>query len=189
MIIEYCLQAEKFCPKFKQILRRFYKEIVMHESTTVEKKSYRRLIDEVQHIVSLKKGSREEKLGSISELLAENISVFDWVGFYFVDPDAERELVLGPYVGEETDHTRIPFGTGICGQAADSHQTFVVQDVSEADNYLACSIHVKAEIVLPVIKNDAFVVELDIDSHTKDAITKEHQAMLEEICNIVAEIF
>jgi len=106
-----------------------------------------------------------------------------------VDPEAERELVLGPYVGEETDHTRIPFGTGICGQAAETNETFVVQDVDQEDNYLACSIHVKAEIVVPVKKNGDFVAELDIDSHTRDSLTEDHRKLLEEVCDIVAPLF
>lgn len=134
-------------------------------------------------------GSRDEKLQRICELLDSSIDIFDWVGFYLVDPDAERELVLGPYVGEETDHIRIPFGKGICGQAANSLETFVVQDVSLEDNYLACSTEVQAEIVIPVMKEDAFVAELDIDSHTKNSITEDHRKMLEEVCDVVAEIF
>lgn len=146
------------------------------------------LLNEVQQIIA-KEGNRNEKLQRICELLHDNIDVFDWVGFYQVDPEAERELVLGPYVGEETDHTRIPFGKGICGQAADTLETYVVQDVSKEDNYLACSVHVKAEIVVPVMKGDIFVAELDIDSHTQDSITEKHRAMLEEICNIVAQLF
>lgn len=161
----------------------------MSDSETVTKVLPQKLIEDTRQIVNQPRQSRDAKLQQITELLADNVAAFDWVGFYLVDPDAERELVLGPYVGEETEHTRIPFGTGICGQAADSHETFVVQDVSEADNYLACSIHVKSEVVVPVMKEGNFVAELDIDSHTKNAITKEHQAMLEEICNIVAQIF
>jgi len=161
----------------------------MSELNAVQIKSQTVLVNKVKEIVNRSEGSREQKLQQISELLANNVVVFDWVGFYLVDPEAERELVLGPYVGEETEHTRIPFGTGICGQAADTHETFVVQDVSEANNYLACSIHVKAEIVVPVIKNGTFVAELDIDSHTKNAITEEHQEILEEICDIVAHLF
>ncbi|MDZ7716522.1 MAG: GAF domain-containing protein [Balneolaceae bacterium] len=133
--------------------------------------------------------SRDGKLQKVCEQLNRKVDVFDWVGFYIVDPDADRELVLGPYVGEATDHTRIPFGKGICGQAADTEKTFVVQDVSQESNYLACSVHVKAEIVVPVMKDGTFVAELDIDSHTKDSITKEHQQMLEEVCEIIAEIF
>lgn len=161
----------------------------MPVSDVATKKMAGELVREVEKIVKETKTSRSEKLQAVSGLLAENVSEFDWVGFYLVDPEAERELVLGPYVGEETDHTRIPFGTGICGQAADSHETFVVQDVSEADNYLACSIHVKSEVVVPIMKEGEFVAELDIDSHTKNAITESHQAMLEEICNIIADIF
>jgi len=135
------------------------------------------------------KGDRDEKLQKICELLADKINTFDWVGFYLVDPAADRELVLGPYVGEETDHVRIPFGKGICGQSAETEQTFVVQDVSKADNYLACSVHVKAEIVVPLMKKGKFVGELDIDSHTKNSITEEHRVMLEEICDITVNIF
>lgn len=155
---------------------------------TISKTANKGIISEVQKIVEAQ-GSRDEKLKQVCEHLNEEVPVFDWVGFYLVDPNAERELVLGPYVGEETDHTRIPFGKGICGQAADTLKTYMVQDVSEEDNYLACSVHVKAEIVVPVMKGDSFVAELDIDSHTKNSLTKEHRAMLEEICDIVARLF
>ena len=150
--------------------------------------TYTELTGQVRQIAD-NQATREEKLQAICGLLSDEVDVFDWVGFYLVDPDAERELVLGPYVGEPTDHTRIPFGKGICGQAAETLETFVVQDVSKASNYLSCSIHVKAEIVVPVMKGDTFVAELDIDSHTKDSITEKHREMLEEICTIVAKLF
>lgn len=155
---------------------------------TADKTSYRELIEKTETIAS-GEGTRDEKLKHVCVLLEENVEIFDWVGFYLVDPDSDRELVLGPYVGEETDHTRIPFGKGICGQAANSLETFVVQDVSQEDNYLACSVDVQAEIVIPVMKNDSFVAELDIDSHTKNSISKEHRAMLEEICDIVSRLY
>ena len=155
-------------------------------SQATEKKA---LFSKINKIIGQESYTRDQKLQHICELLEEEIEVFDWVGFYLVDPDADRELVLGPYVGEETDHTRIPFGKGICGQAAETNETFVVQDVSKADNYLACSIHVKAEIVVPVKKNGEFVAELDIDSHTKDSLTDEHRQILESICNEIAILF
>lgn len=161
----------------------------MNDSKLTTEKTDRRLVNETGRIVADSEKLRDEKLQKICELLAGNIEVFDWVGFYLVDPHAERELVLGPFVGEETEHIRIPFGTGICGQAADTHETFVVEDVSKADNYLACSLKVKSEVVVPVMKDGSFVAELDIDSHTKNAITKNHQEMLEEICDIVADLF
>ncbi|NGP87185.1 GAF domain-containing protein [Fodinibius halophilus] len=150
---------------------------------------YRVLLSQIKKTVDNPNKVQDEKLGDICKYLADEVGVFDWVGFYLVDPNADRELVLGPYVGEETDHTRIPFGKGICGQAAETNETFVVQDVSEEDNYLACSVHVKAEIVVPVKKDGEFVAELDIDSHTKDSLTNEHREMLEEVCSIIAPLF
>jgi len=134
-------------------------------------------------------GTREQKLFALCELLDNEVDVFDWTGFYLVAPNEERMLELGPFVGEATDHTRITFGTGICGQAAETLDTFVVQDVSQADNYLACSIDVKSEIVVPIMKGERFVGELDIDSHTKDAITPELQKLCEEICVELSRIF
>lgn len=147
------------------------------------------LISRIKKIVDNPEQTRDEKLQDICQLLDDEIEVFDWVGFYLVDPDAERELVLGPFVGEATDHTRIPFGKGICGQAAETNETFVVQDVSQADNYLACSVEVEAEIVVPVRKDGEFVAELDIDSHTRNSMTDEHRVLLEKICDIVSELF
>lgn len=132
---------------------------------------------------------RDEKLKAICELLDQEIDLFDWTGFYLASEEEERMLVLGPYVGEETDHTKIPFGRGICGQAAETLDTFVVQDVNQADNYLACSIHVQSEIVVPIMKGDKFVGELDIDSHTKDAITPELRELCEDICKKISVIF
>jgi len=146
------------------------------------------LVDKSREIVE-GHGNRDEKLQLICDLLDEKVKIFDWTGFYLADPEADRELVLGPYVGEATEHTRIAYGQGICGQAADTHETFVVQDVSKATNYLSCSMHVKAEIVVPVMKDGEFVAELDIDSHTRDSISEEHREVLEEICDIVAELF
>lgn len=134
-------------------------------------------------------GTKNEKLQAICELLDERVDVFNWTGFYLVAADEERMLELGPYVGASTDHTRIPFGTGICGQAAETLDTFVVQDVSQADNYLACSVDVKSEIVVPIMKGDTFVGEMDIDSHTLNAITLELKELCEEICKRLPVIF
>ena len=130
-----------------------------------------------------------DKLLAVCELLDREVAVFNWTGFYLADPNEERMLELGPYVGEATDHTRIPYGTGICGQAAETLETFVVQDVSQATNYLACSMDVKSEIVVPIMKGNEFIGELDIDSHTKDAITPKLKELCENICIELAKIF
>ncbi|MEX0904465.1 MAG: GAF domain-containing protein [Balneolaceae bacterium] len=147
-----------------------------------------KIFEQAQQII-YSDGSKENKLQAICVLLDREIEVFDWTGFYLVAPDEERMLELGPYVGEETEHTRIPFGKGICGQAAETLDTFVVQDVNSAENYLACSIHVQSEIVVPIMKGDEFVGELDIDSHTKDAITPELTVLCEKICKELSSAF
>ncbi|GGE99975.1 GAF domain-containing protein [Chishuiella changwenlii] len=131
--------------------------------------------------------SSEEKLQKICQLLSDEISYYNWVGFYFKNGD-KNELKLGPYVGAETDHIIIPYGKGICGQVAESNETFVVPDVYAQDNYLACSIETKAEIVVPIFKDGENVGQIDIDSHTIDPFTKDDINLLDYICERVSEI-
>ena len=90
--------------------------------------AYDPLLIRIEQIIQ-KQNTREERLAEISQLLAEHVPAFDWVGFYLVDETRERTLLLGPYAGDPTEHTRIAFGEGICGQAADTEATFVIQDV------------------------------------------------------------
>ncbi|MDC6365595.1 MULTISPECIES: GAF domain-containing protein [Flavobacteriaceae] len=129
----------------------------------------------------------DTRLGEICELLQNNIPYYDWVGFYFKNGDKE-ELKLGPYAGEPTDHTIIPFGKGICGQVAVSNENFVVPDVAAQDNYIACSITVKAEIVVPLFVNGENIGQIDIDSNTPDPFTEEDERFLEFINAEVAKI-
>lgn len=131
--------------------------------------------------------SVDTRLGEICELLRNNVDYYDWVGFYFKNGD-KQELKLGPYAGAPTDHTIIPFGKGICGQVAVSNQNFVVPDVAAQDNYIACSITVKAEIVVPLFVNGENVGQIDIDSNTPDPFTEEDERFLEYINEKVAEI-
>lgn len=129
----------------------------------------------------------DERLLSICEILESNISYYNWVGFYFRNGDKE-ELKLGPYIGAPTDHTIIPFGKGICGQVAVSNQNFVVPDVSAQDNYIACSITVKAEIVVPIFVNGENIGQIDIDSNTLNPFTSADERFLEFVCAEVATI-
>jgi len=131
---------------------------------------------------------RDEKLMHICRLLEENIDYYDWVGFYFRNGDKE-ELILGPYVGEPTDHTVIPFGKGICGQVAVSNKNFVVPDVSAQDNYIACSLTVKSEIVVPLFVNGENIGQIDIDSEVLDAFTDLDERFLEFVNEEVAKLF
>jgi len=123
----------------------------------------------------------------VCELLEANVPHYNWVGFYFKNGDKE-ELKLGPYVGQPTDHTIIPFGKGICGQVAVSNKNFVVPDVTAQDNYIACSITVKAEIVIPIFVNGENIGQIDIDSNTPDPFTKEDEHFLEHVCSLVSKI-
>lgn len=129
------------------------------------------------------------KLLSICKLIMDNVPYYDWVGFYLADQSRKRELVLGPFVGEQTEHIRIPFGKGICGQAAERKTIFIVQDVSKETNYLSCSPHVKSEIVTPIFKNGGVVGELDIDSHTISPFTKADERFLKDVCEILSRLF
>lgn len=131
--------------------------------------------------------STEEKLQSICDLLRNKVTHYDWVGFYFHKGD-EKVLELAQYSGTPTDHTIIPFGKGICGQVAVSNQNFVVPDVKSQDNYIACSLTVKSEIVIPVFVNGKNIGQIDIDSETLNPFTEKDERFLEWVCSEVGKI-
>ena len=129
------------------------------------------------------------KLRAICNLLKNNVSYYDWVGFYAVDKKTTEALVLVSFEGEPTEHVRIPFGLGICGQAALLKKTFVVQNVSKETNYLSCSSKVKSEIVVPIFRNGTVVGELDIDSHVVSPFTSDDETFLKRIAEMVHGLF
>lgn len=131
---------------------------------------------------------RDQKLQKICQLLSESVTHYDWVGYYFANHET-KTLHLGPYVGAETDHTVIPFGKGICGQVAESNANFVVPDVKAQDNYIACSITVKSEIVVPLFVNGINIGQIDIDSHVLNPFTEEDENFLEFVNEQVATLF
>lgn len=131
----------------------------------------------VTAILSKEERSLTDKLTDICQLLKQSVTYYDWVGFYFKNGDKE-ELKLRAFAGEPTDHTIIPFGKGICGQVAVSDKNFVVPDVQAQDNYIACSISVKAEIVIPLFVDGHNIGQIDIDSHHADPFTKEDETFL-----------
>ncbi|WP_339706884.1 GAF domain-containing protein [uncultured Kriegella sp.] len=148
---------------------------------------FKELQSKVNAILSNADSSIENRLQAVCELLKTTVPHYDWVGFYFKNGDKE-ELKLGPYAGKPTDHTIIPFGKGICGQVAISNQNFVVPDVSAQDNYIACSITVKSEIVVPLFLNGQNVGQIDIDSNTPDPFTGQDERFLEFVNQNVAKI-
>ena len=145
------------------------------------------LQQEIDTII-ISNNSKEDKLQTICNYLEKEISYYDWVGFYFKNGN-KNELKLAQYTGEETEHVIIPFGKGICGQVAISNENFVVQDVSEQDNYISCGWKVKSEIVIPIFVNKENIGQIDIDSHTANIFSKKDERLLEYICDKVANIF
>jgi L-methionine (R)-S-oxide reductase len=143
------------------------------------------VIADLSRIASSSK-STNELLTGIVEKLNELMLKYNWVGFYLLDkaPDVDPVLVLGPFVGAMTPHTRISLNQGICGAAASTGKTVVVDDVNSDSRYLACSIETKSEIVVPVFANGKVVGELDIDSHFPAAFGPEDR----EICEYAARL-
>jgi L-methionine (R)-S-oxide reductase len=140
-------------------------------------------IEEVRgEITSLAQTSRtaQDLMRAMVKLLHERMLKYNWVGFYMLEPGTQPPvLVLGAFEGAMTPHTRIPLHQGICGAAASSGQTVVVDDVSKDARYLACSLETKSEIVVPVFARGKVVGELDIDSHFPAAFTSEHQELVQ----------
>lgn len=131
--------------------------------------------------------SVQKKLREVCILLRESVDHFHWVGFYFVNGE-KNELKLSEFSGKPTEHTIIPFGKGICGQVAVSNENFVVQDVSEQDNYISCGIDVKSEIVVPIFVDEKNIGQIDIDSHDISPFTEEDEKLLEYVCDKVSEL-
>lgn len=128
----------------------------------------------------------EGKLQAICDLLRDRIPYYDWVGFYFHEED-KKVLHLKSFSGEPTDHTTIPFGKGICGQVALTNKNFVVPDVKAQDNYIACSIDVKSEIVVPIFVNGKNIGQIDIDSHTLNPFTRADEDLLEFVAETTGD--
>lgn len=142
---------------------------------------------EIEKFVNSANLSIQEKLNSICEVLRQGVPYYDWVGFYF-HHESEEVLQLKAFAGEPTEHTEIPFGKGICGQVALSNQNFVVPDVSLQDNYLACSINVKSEIVVPIFVDGKNIGQIDIDSHSVNPFIEEDEELLEYVAGEVSRI-
>lgn len=149
---------------------------------------FQNLLLRAKQILDSKELNRDDKLKNVCVLLNNKIPHYDWVGFYFAVPE-EKVLHLGPYSGPETDHTVIPFGKGICGQVAVSNQAFLVDDVTAQDNYIACSITVKSEIVVPLFVNGVNIGQIDIDSNKINAFSGDDQAFLEALNLEVAKMY
>jgi L-methionine (R)-S-oxide reductase len=116
-------------------------------------------------------------------LLKRRMPDYHWVGIYLLDGN---ELVLGPFEGKPSPHTRIPVGRGICGAAAAEKATIVVDDVSTDARYLACSADTRSEIVVPILRGSDVLGEIDIDSDRPAAFGSADRSMLEAVAALLA---
>ncbi len=148
-------------------------------------------IDEVRQQVdalSITTQTAHELMEQMCKLLHDRMLKYNWVGFYMLEPGSNPPmLVLGTFVGAMTPHTRIPVDQGICGAAAASGHTVVVDDVSKDSRYLACSLETKSEIVVPIFVHGKVVGEIDIDSHFPAAFSGEDKRFVQHCAEVVGK--
>jgi L-methionine (R)-S-oxide reductase len=140
-------------------------------------------IEEVRNQISElaeRSANADDLMRKMVKLLRERMLKYNWAGFYMLEPGTQPPvLVLGAFDGATTPHTRIPLNQGICGAAASSGKTIVVDDVSTDPRYLACSLETKSEIVVPVFVHGKIAGELDIDSHFPATFTAEDKTLVQ----------
>jgi GAF domain-containing protein len=147
-------------------------------SVTID--TYRDALDAVEEIA----GRGADVLQNVVDMLADRFAHYSWVGIYLVEGD---DLVLGPWKGPQaTDHVRIPVGQGVCGAAAASGKTEVVDDVNADPRYLSCFPSTRSEIVVPIAHEGNVVGEIDIDSDVPAAFGAQDQHFLERVAATLA---
>lgn len=125
----------------------------------------------------------DDPAGEAMRLIAERFPHFHWVGIYWLRGD---ELVLGPFVGAATEHTRIAVGQGVCGTAVAEDRNQVIGDVRELENYLACSLRTRAEIVVLIRREGRVIGQIDADSDQVGAFDASDEVMLTAVAERLA---
>lgn len=115
--------------------------------------------------------------------IRETLPQASWAGIYWLEG---QELVLGPYEGPETEHTRIPVGTGVCGSAVAKDEDVVVDDVRALDNYLACSADVRSEIVALIRARGEILGQIDLDAEAVGAFSEDDLCVLRAVADTLA---
>jgi L-methionine (R)-S-oxide reductase len=129
----------------------------------------------------------QERLQRLMQHLHDRLPHFHWVGIYWLKGN---ELVLGPYVGPPTEHVRIPVGRGVCGAAVAENMNQIIEDVRELDNYLACSLETRSEIVVLIRHPDTGKIlgQIDVDGTEVGAFDESDEALLEVIGERIARL-
>jgi L-methionine (R)-S-oxide reductase len=138
--------------------------------------------------LAVSSASADALMKGIVTLLHEKLTRYNWVGWYMLEKEGNNDmLVLGPFKGTMTPHTRIPLNQGICGAAASTGKTIVIDDVNSDSRYLACSLETKSEIVVPVFAHGKVVGELDIDSHFHAAFGPDERVLCEHAAALLGK--
>jgi len=133
--------------------------------------------------------NKKEIFSKLVNLLHDSVPHFHWTGIYFLEGET---LILGPFRGKPTEHTRIPVGRGICGRAVAEKKSIVVEDITKETNYLACSLTTRSEIVVPIYhqgRQGKIIGEIDIDSDLPNAFDHRDKDFLEEVVVKVSGTF
>ena len=130
--------------------------------------------------------SHDDAMLQAVNILKQHMPDYTWVGIYVL---AGGHLELGPYLGKPSPHTSIALNAGICGAAATHKETIVVDDVDADPRYLACSRETRSEIVVPIMRGDRVLGEIDIDSDKKAAFGSGDRELLEATAALLATKF
>lgn len=147
--------------------------------------SHDEIISRVKQLVD-SEVSRDAALREAVRILKAECAHYNWVGIYLLDG---QMLVLHNYIGKATEHTHIPVGQGVCGTAVAERANQIIDDVTAIDNYLACSLETRAEIVVLIRRADDIFGQIDIDSDTASAFTSQDEALLEAVADLLARRF
>lgn len=143
------------------------------------------IVSRVEQIVN-SNVSRDEALREAVHILKAECPPYNWVGIYLLEG---QTLVLHNYIGKPTEHTHIPVGQGVCGTAVAERRNQIIDDVTAIDNYLACSLETRAEIVVLIRRDDDIFGQIDIDSDTASAFTSQDEALLAAVADLLAHRF
>ena len=130
--------------------------------------------------------THQDAMTGVVQVLKDQMPTYSWVGIYLLEGD---ELVLGPFLGKPSPHTRIQLNKGICGAAATQKATIIVDDVDADPRYLSCSLETRSEIVVPILRGSTVLGEIDIDSDKKAAFGPPDRELLEAAAALLASTF
>lgn len=140
------------------------------------------IVSQVKQLID-SSATRDEALRYAVQILKQEREHYNWVGIYLIEGDT---LVLHNYIGKPTEHTHIPIGKGVCGVAVAEGANQIVGDVTRLDNYLACSVETRAEIVVLIRRGVDILGQIDIDSDLENAFTDEDEALLSRVADLLA---